>query len=100
MVCAGDRHAREQKKRVEFDRRNSLLKALFHGIAFRDPVGVEASGQSENFEFVEWHAVRGVKGRTDVRALIEWAAAAIEDDLAIARQIGESSTQIGQALRF
>ncbi len=89
-----------EKQRVKFNQRNSLLKILLHGIAFHDPVGVEASGPSEDFEIVKWHAVRGVKGGTDVRALIEWTAAAIEDDLAIALQVGERFTQVRQALGF
>ncbi len=82
------------------NQRNSLLKVFLHGITFRHPVGVEAGGQSKNFEILESHAVRGAKGGTDVWALIDWTTAAIEDDFSITRQVDESFAQIGQALRL
>ena len=41
------------KQRAQFDQGNSLLKVLLHGIAFHNPVGVEASGQPEDSEIID-----------------------------------------------
>ena len=72
-------------------RRNSTdvvaekLFGFFYRIAFGDPVGIEVIGKDQYAQMGETHIAHGEKGWADIGTVRERTAAAVEDDIGIAR---------------
>ena len=58
-------------------------RGFFYGIALLDPVGSEAGGKNQDAEMGETHFAQSCERRAEIGATIQWAAAAVEDDVRI-----------------
>src|SRR5690348_866640 len=56
-------------------------RTLFDGIALFDPVGRKAGGEKQDAEMNEAQFVKSSEGRAKIRATVERAAAAVNDDI-------------------
>ncbi len=74
-----------------------FMRCSFRCIAFVDPVRLESSLQVQRFHPRETHFFEKVQGRFDVGAAVPRAAAAIEDDLAIARELAGCFPEGGES---
>lgn len=75
-----------------------LLLAFIVGEALVGPVGFEARGKNEDAELGEAEIVKGSEGGTEVRAVIERAAAAIDNEIGGAGESRGPGFDLGEAV--
>ena len=76
----------------------NFLGTLFGGIAFFDPVCGEIVGEEQDAQLGEAHLAEGGEGGAQIRAAIEGAAAAVNDEIRGARYTLRPFLEVGEGL--
>jgi hypothetical protein len=75
-----------------------LSGAFFDGIPFFNPIGGEAARKEQDAEMDEAHLVQSREGGAKVGAAVQWATAAVDDDICVFGKRGGKFPEVGDAL--